>query len=470
MPLARIITRFPESSRSLVTELKARGFDVETIPPEASPSESSDLELRVEECSVEEALRRATQSGGGESSVFIASEAITPEMAPIAVLPFFQKLTEPDKTANQTETSEQDRSRLSEDAARAPEEMPENVPAMTFEIYPPLAEDETSRTPGNQLSGEQQLPLEATPVVDSGASFIQAQTEHPEFEQFAETRSQEIEPDWEGQSVSSPSDATSAEDLPSPVLRQAEDDELRDSSEPAAVVDADVEPMVRKAVKPNSDWPIWSPLAECESGEGARFEGSELVVEQPWAEHASYSVRLPVSHASLDPDVISQFGHSGIMHRVSGDDSIFWKTAALAAVFAVAVLLLGIFAHRVSPIPAGLVQGSDPEQQPPLLKAKHSTNPSEGNRVLLTVSEPATAKSSESITSASQIHGPRPNLATSKPPETTKPAPSARVESDFVAADTVVRFGDRVGPRTPAAARPAKSNKKSGVKHYSNRN
>src|SRR5262245_17539923 len=133
MPLARIITRFPESSRSLVTELKARGFDVETIPPEASPSELSDLELTVEECSVEEALRRATQSGGAESSVFIASEAITPEMAPIAVLPFFQKLTEPDQTANQTQTSEQDRSRLSEDAARAPEEMPENVPAMTFE-------------------------------------------------------------------------------------------------------------------------------------------------------------------------------------------------------------------------------------------------------------------------------------------------------------------------------------------------
>jgi hypothetical protein len=474
MPLARIITRFPESSRSLVSELKARGFDVETIPPEVSPSELSDLEFRVEECSVEEALRRATQSAGAESSVFIASEAITPEIAPIAVLPFFQKLTEPDETANKIQTSEplKDGSPVREEAARAPEETPPNVLATTFENYhPPLPHEETSPTQDNRWSGEQpELPIEATPVVDPGESFIQAQTEHREFEQIAGPRSQEIEPDWEQQSVSSPSETTSAEDLPSPVLREPEDHELGDSSEPALVVDRDLEPALWQSAQPSSDWPIWSPLAECESGEGAAFEGSKLPVEQPGSEHESYSVPLSVSHASLAPDAISKFGDSGIMHRFSGEDHIFWKTAALATVCAVTVLLLGIFAHRVSPIPAGLVQGSELEQQPPLLKAKRGTNPAEGNRVLLTVSEPAAAKSSESITSAGQIHTAHPNLAPSKQPETTRPAPFARVGSDFVAEDTVVRFGGRAGPATAGAARPAQSKKKSGVKHYSDLN
>ena len=92
MPLARIITRSTEESQEVAAQLRARGFEVEMALPGNVPIRPADLELRVEECAPEEALRRAGALSGSEDlCVFIAPGAIA-GLRPIAVIPFLPEL------------------------------------------------------------------------------------------------------------------------------------------------------------------------------------------------------------------------------------------------------------------------------------------------------------------------------------------------------------------------------------------
>ena len=66
MPLARIVTDFPEEALDLAAQLRARGFQIETLSPQATPSTIADLEVRLEECAVEDILAHANQMGASD--------------------------------------------------------------------------------------------------------------------------------------------------------------------------------------------------------------------------------------------------------------------------------------------------------------------------------------------------------------------------------------------------------------------
>src|SRR5204862_6116840 len=53
-----------------------------------------------------------------------------------------------------------------------------------------------------------------------------------------------------------------------------------------------------------------------------------------------------------------------LQQRVFQNDEVFWKTATVLAMVAVAALLVGASANRFSPLPANLVQRSIEAQQP----------------------------------------------------------------------------------------------------------
>ncbi len=92
MPLARIITRSTEESQEVAAQLRARGFEVEMALPGNVPIRPADLELRVQECAPEEALRRADALSGSEDlCVYIAPGAIA-GLRPIVVIPFLPEL------------------------------------------------------------------------------------------------------------------------------------------------------------------------------------------------------------------------------------------------------------------------------------------------------------------------------------------------------------------------------------------
>ena len=77
MPLARIITRAVEESQELAADLRGRGFEVEIVSPFSVPTTRADLELRLEECTPEEALIRAgVLPETNDMAVFIAPGAI----------------------------------------------------------------------------------------------------------------------------------------------------------------------------------------------------------------------------------------------------------------------------------------------------------------------------------------------------------------------------------------------------------
>jgi hypothetical protein len=78
MPLARIITTSQEAVSGLVNLLQNRGYQVETVAPGAGNLGPVDLELEVETCSLEEAMRRVgARSDAEEIAVFLTANALS---------------------------------------------------------------------------------------------------------------------------------------------------------------------------------------------------------------------------------------------------------------------------------------------------------------------------------------------------------------------------------------------------------
>jgi hypothetical protein len=74
MPLARILTRFPEQAGALSQELRQHGYTVEFSNPEAPGNAPADLEIDFEICAEPDAVGRATQL----ADQFHADVAISP--------------------------------------------------------------------------------------------------------------------------------------------------------------------------------------------------------------------------------------------------------------------------------------------------------------------------------------------------------------------------------------------------------
>jgi hypothetical protein len=64
MPLARILTRFPEQAGALSKELRQRGYTVEFSNPELAGKAPADLEIDFEICAEPDALNRASELAG----------------------------------------------------------------------------------------------------------------------------------------------------------------------------------------------------------------------------------------------------------------------------------------------------------------------------------------------------------------------------------------------------------------------
>jgi hypothetical protein len=95
MPVARIITNSVDGSLELSMQLRARGFQVETVAPDQIPNEPVDLEVRLEECFPEDVLNKAGQGKGAEDLwVFVAPGALDESARPIRVIPLVPQVIE----------------------------------------------------------------------------------------------------------------------------------------------------------------------------------------------------------------------------------------------------------------------------------------------------------------------------------------------------------------------------------------
>jgi hypothetical protein len=87
MPLARIITDVADDSLELTMQLRARGFQVETVAPGQVADTPADLEVRLDECAPEDVLSQAETSEAEDLWVFVAPGALDENVRPLRALP-----------------------------------------------------------------------------------------------------------------------------------------------------------------------------------------------------------------------------------------------------------------------------------------------------------------------------------------------------------------------------------------------
>ena len=241
--------------------------------------------------------------------------------------------------------------------------------------------------------------------------------------------------------------------------------------------------------EPTSDWPIWHPLAEPEIA----TQNSPLpksVVKEPVFAVPLTNRAKPVFNEQL-PQVVplmqnavpvrpNTYRQKILQKQVLQNDEVFWKTATVLAMVAVAALLVGASVNRFSPLPANVMQRSIEAQQPvPFEKARivpalpldakigaselPSTRGSDvvGLHPALAV-EPASPRIvPESDDRANdRLVRVKPRSSEPHPPSATHHS-AGPAESDMVAEDTVVRYNKR-----PAAAH-TQAQKNAGVKQHS---
>jgi hypothetical protein len=127
-----------------------------------------------------------------------------------------------------------------------------------------------------------------------------------------------------------------------------------------------------------------------------------------------------------------------LRRRIFSSDKLFWKTATVVSLAAVAVLLTGASLHRFLPLPKGVVWHSEEEpQQVPFDRTKPVHTVPAATKVL-TTEAPMAARSA----TRQPVQPATPSSAPTRVVK-SKPRRSTHNDADFVAEDTVIRYGKR---------------------------
>jgi len=215
--------------------------------------------------------------------------------------------------------------------------------------------------------------------------------------------------------------------------------------------------------RPVSDWPIWQPIS---AEEKARETMGPAEQQQPiYDARTSAPFALPLQRQGVPRSTMRRVRNSRLLrHPIFTNERMFWRTATFAGVIAIG-LLLGMSAHRLSPLPASLQQGSgdlQPSETKPAAivpaELKPVTRQSRaGSRA--TRLPKLSAEITPPPTAASKV-----NLASSKQPVMRSASDSSENDTD-IAQDTVVRYGSRSG-----SSAVAPSQQKPSVKRNSDLN
>ncbi len=84
MPTARIVTAYTEDVEILASQLRARGYTVETMAPGEERSGTADLEITVDRCAAEDGLVRAADAAfPADADIYIAPGLYAPARRPV---------------------------------------------------------------------------------------------------------------------------------------------------------------------------------------------------------------------------------------------------------------------------------------------------------------------------------------------------------------------------------------------------
>src|SRR5438874_2777318 len=214
--------------------------------------------------------------------------------------------------------------------------------------------------------------------------------------------------------------------------------------------------------QPVSDWPIWQPIS---AEEKARETMGPAEQQQPiYDARTSAPFALPLQRQGVPRSTMRRVRNSRLLrHPIFTNERMFWRTATFAGVIAIG-LLLGMSAHRLSPLPASLQQRSvdlQPSETKPAAIVPAELKPVTrqyrvGSRASRVPKLPA--ELTPPLT-ASKV-----NLASSRQPVMRSASDSTENDTD-IAEDTVVRYGSRSG-----SSAVAPSQQKPSVKRNSDLN
>ena len=228
--------------------------------------------------------------------------------------------------------------------------------------------------------------------------------------------------------------------------------------------------------EPTSDWPIWHPLAETE------VPSHDAVVPQPLFKERARSVPLTSRAKTVVKEQLPQvvplmlnavpvrpntYRQRILQKPVVQNDEVFWKTATVLAMVAVAALLVGASANRFSPLPANVVRSIETQQPAPFEKTRivPALALDAGNKMGAEL-PPGHGPDVARFHPALAIEPAAPRIVRERANERlvrTKPQPrsAGHPESDMVAEDTIVRYDKKHPPASHTQAQ-----KNSGVKQY----
>lgn len=418
MPLARIITSNSTECGDLESDLRARGFDIEKVSPDANPTEPADLEISLEEFSVEEVLSHAAEAAqANDVSVFIAPGAIVDSPRPVHVIRLQANVEKEAKPALVEEIN------LSEIA-----ESPIAEPAATT---PVISEPEPVM--------EEAVPVTEAPSVPS-----------PELEELV-SGVEEVVPEI-GEVVISEVEGAEPDEIPLDEVDS--EDEVIDDEVPelalSVMEDSVMESEDDFVDEPVSDWPIWNPPMDDELAEPVQQNIASTAVAGPTPVEP---VRPRTGWVTRVAVIASTEGA-----RLSRDRKLFWRVAAVTGVAAVSVLMFGASWHRRSPLPAQLTPAAGASStvapEPAVAPASHvSAEPADQSQATPLPLKQVVARrrmtdyaeEENLIAPDTVVHfdrGDAPRGVKAKPRSARRTRASAASANSIIAKDTVVRYGN----------------------------
>lgn len=407
MALVHIIAAHPEEARQLETDLRARGLDVLITAPGEWPSQPADFEITVQEYSAEEALRAAAAMAASEEiAVLIAPGAIVDAPAPMVVIPV---TPEPQTLALP----------------------PQPILAVDQPAIPELAADTPEAVTQLELVPDSPVGIEVLASIHEVAHTAEPViTDAPTTAEQVQVAEEALEP-AEIEAVSPAIYSTPQEAVPELEAIRAELEAVVPEIDPAlAGANADVAvggelfAATEEVDEPISDWPIWHPVLTGDNESAAEFPGPEPALEPEMVVSSvndGSRVSVPIT------------AYQVVRSRVYGNERVFWRTATVLAVVAVAALVVGGSYHRVSPLPAAVIGSPAPVEPAPIsLPVRMPDVHRQMKSAPARVAEPPLLKSA-----AARQREPIPRAATKKG------------EPDIVAPDTVVRYSKRPAPSAP---------------------
>jgi hypothetical protein len=441
MPVVRIIGQLPEGVRDLPQQLRDRGFDVETASDAANCAPETP-ELTLEECSIEEALSRALALAEGDDvSILVSPGVIVP--APVFDATATEIYPTPDSTIESSETAGLNSAECEPQTLACDEETPNEQPLPASEITAPV-HDNVPSVAAEPIEARPQ-PQEPEPVYFASDARAELPLDIEAITAAEASHQEEESPTVDETDIFAheeygalPVDAAELRDTPEAL-------EIEPHDEPAPVADtawAEPEPVaLQSAVDDDSDWPIWQVAGEDEQAPPSAVE------TQP-----TQSPILTEDIAALH-SLGTRFLAAARVNRILLDDRLFTRIATLTAAMAILLLLVGLRAHRLSPLPAGILHGSSQAVQPaPFQRPAAAPIPTTASEV---VPAEATEPGTPHVTAASAHTR---VLRPSKPAPASS-HPSASHDDGFIARDTVVRYHQGPSPRQIAKTQ-------SGIKYY----